>query len=448
MANTTSSRRPIHHHALAILSPILAHWHHGRYHGKPHHLVIDSGLNVMMLGVALWLGVGVFFLRPSADITLSAVVSSAYMNETTKIEVVVRNDSKVKVQGVQVSSRLPRDWKNISPSADLVLGQIDAGQSAATSLQIALAGRSGRSYPLQIIVRGERDGQPVLQWARLRLQPKPMRVSFSPMQTVATIGRAATFKLTYQSSAESVLPTVAVRLRETADVSVSPNHETIQSEIPLGEKGEFTFTVTPKRTGFLKLPMEIGMMTERGFVIERVESVTLQSSSSSNPEDVLQSVPQLGANMSSEAVYYSAVGFQFGYGAFPPRVDQETTFRIFWHIRPSSKTGTNAVVTARLPSGVQWAGNVSVTAGSAITVSNSTVRWAIGSWNAGQEVMTGSFDVRLKPGSGMVGQYPVLVHAASLTYRDPDGRQQVTKSGSTTTRTADPKNPTFGRVQR
>lgn len=448
MTQPISSRRPIHHHALAILSPIVAHWHHGRYHGKPHHLVLDSGLNLMMLGVALWLGIGLFFVQPSSEVTISVVTAPAYMNETMKIEVVTHNAASASLNNATVSTRVPKDWKNATPSADLAIGQIAPGQSATTSLQIALAGRSSQSYPMQVIVRGERDGQPVMQWVRLRLTPRPMRVAFPTLRTSATIGQSRSLHLNYQSSAESVLPTLAVRLRGTRDVVVSPNHEIVQSEIDPQQKGEFTFTLTPKRTGALNVPVEIGSMTERGFVLERIETLVVQTSSATSPEDILRASPQLGANMSAEAVYYSAVGFQFGYGQFPPRVNQETTFRIFWHIRPSTTPASNAVVTARLPSGVQWAGNVSVTAGSAITVSDSTIRWAIGSWNAKQEVITGSFDVRITPTTRMVGQYPVLVNAATLTYRDADNGIQTAHSGSATTRTADPKSPISGRIGR
>jgi hypothetical protein len=448
MTQSTSSRRPIHHHALAILSPIIAHWHHGRYHGKPHHLVLDSGLNLIMLGVALWLGIGLLFLQPSSEITISAVTTPAYMNETMKIEVVTHNAASKSLNNATLSTHVPKDWKNVTPSAELALGQIAPDQSASTSLYIALAGRSGRSYPMQIIVRGERDGQPVMQWARLRVRPQPMRVIFSTLRTPATIGQSRTVHLQYASRAESVLPTVAVRMKGTADVSVSPSSVIVHSEIDPQHKGEFTFTLTPKRTGALNVPVEIGSMTERGFILERIETLVVQTSSATSPEDVLRATPQLGANMSAEAVYYSAVGFQFGYGQFPPRVNQETTFRIFWHIRPSSTPATNAVVTARLPAGVQWAGNVSVTAGSAITVSGSTIRWALGSWNAKQEVITGSFDVRITPTSRMVGQYPVLVHPATLTYRDADNGIQTAQSGSATTRTADPKSPISGRIGR
>lgn len=446
MKHSTITRRPLHHHAFAIIFPLGAHWHHGRYAGKPLHLVLDSGLSLIMFCVALWLGVGVWFLRLPTDIGISAVTTSSYMNEATKIETTIHNDGSKSLEDVRVTVRLPREWRNVTPTATMMLGTIPPKADSAVPLTILPVGKSDRSYTMSIVIQGQRDGLTITRFVRLHLTPKPMRVTFAPPISTSVIGQPQTLHMAYESDATSTLSTLAIRVRSTATVAVQNDHPMVQHEIAPKQRGEFTIQYTSKRTGDLVLPVELGVMTDRGFVLERIHKLKLHSTNSKTPEELIGSTPQLGANMSAEALYFSAVGFQFGYGQFPPRVAQETTFRIFWHIRPSSSAASSALVTAKLPSGIQWIGNSSVTAGSAITFSGNVVRWNVGSWNAAQEVITGSFDVRVTPTTSMLGRYPVLVSSATLRYRDNLGQEQVTISDSATTRTADPIHPSNGKV--
>ncbi len=91
-----------------------------------------------------------------------------------------------------------------------------------------------------------------------------------------------------------------------------------------------------------------------------------------------------------------------------------------------------------------------MTAGSGISYdpSQRRVRWAIGSWNAGQDVITGSFDVSITPKRSQIGQFPTLLQPVLLTYLDAAGRSHAVRSGSTTTRTIDPRNRAAGKVQK
>lgn len=118
----------------------------------------------------------------------------------------------------------------------------------------------------------------------------------------------------------------------------------------------------------------------------------------------------------AEAHYYSSSGVQFGYGSLPPQVGKLTGYRIFWTIK-NNQDITGAVVKAKLPVDVIWAGNVSVSAGQNISYDSDSreITWPIGTVNSGQITLTASFEVQIIPTGKYIGKTINLLEESFMT---------------------------------
>ncbi len=104
-------------------------------------------------------------------------------------------------------------------------------------------------------------------------------------------------------------------------------------------------------------------------------------------------------------------------GSVPPKVGQTTTYDLRWKVVNSANSISGAVVTATLPSYVEWAGETAGAGAWSYNPSTRTVEWRAGSVNAGGEV-SGTFKVNFLPSSSLVGRTPTLVETAALRSQD------------------------------
>lgn len=103
-------------------------------------------------------------------------------------------------------------------------------------------------------------------------------------------------------------------------------------------------------------------------------------------------------------------------GSVPPVVGQETTYEVLWMIANSANSISGVVVTAVLPSYVEWKGGGDSGAWS-YNPSTRTVEWQAGSVNSGAST-SGTFRVSLLPSTSLVGRTPTLVEAAHMKATD------------------------------
>jgi len=442
--------RPLHHSLLAILAAPLAHLHHGRYHKKTHHLAIDTFLNMLMYGA---LGVVLFFLltRTGEPFGISTQLPIFRNGEAATVTWAVRNTTRQPVEDVRLALSLPEGWKLLADDSSLQVAHIEKSSTATLSATVLPASVPASLQSLHLNVTGESDGQLFVQHASIRVitQAAPVELTVSAPKTTAVGKNITTTILLVSTSDETVGESVV-------NVSASPGY-TIVSSNPSLNRGRFvlsslsprerrtlTIVLKPTATGTVSLTVDLLFAQAR----DRQQKYTTTVTGSTSTNDFL-TIPSSNTNLTAEALYTSSIGFQFGYGAFPPTVGEATTFRIFWYIRPSGDQAQSARVSATLPAGVGWIGNSSVTSGSEITYSSASrrVTWNVGSWER-SDILTGSFDVRLTPTSSQIGTYPRLVNPATLSFLDQRGRAQSVMSGPATTRTADPRSASQGRVQK
>ncbi len=110
-------------------------------------------------------------------------------------------------------------------------------------------------------------------------------------------------------------------------------------------------------------------------------------------------------------------------GPVPPRADKESTYTITWTLTNTTNDLKDALVTAVLPAGVMWKGEVSPS-GEGITYNPDarTVSWSAGSVSSGtgftyspKEV---SFKVGLTPSINQISTSPVLILETNVTATD------------------------------
>ncbi len=104
-------------------------------------------------------------------------------------------------------------------------------------------------------------------------------------------------------------------------------------------------------------------------------------------------------------------------GPVPPRVGQATAYTMRWKVVNSANSISGAIVTATLPSYVEWLNDTAGDGAWSYNPSTRNIEWRAGQVNAGGEV-SGTFKVNFLPSSSLVGRTPTLVETAALRSQD------------------------------
>jgi len=124
-------------------------------------------------------------------------------------------------------------------------------------------------------------------------------------------------------------------------------------------------------------------------------------------------------SFASESRYFDADGGALGSGPWPPVVDEETNYRVFWKITNSLHELGDLEVTTVLPADIDWSGRTNVDAGSlTFNESTRTVKWAINKMPTSINELTASFEVTNTPTSSNVGKYISLTENSQITGTD------------------------------
>lgn len=139
----------------------------------------------------------------------------------------------------------------------------------------------------------------------------------------------------------------------------------------------------------------------------------------------------LGSNISADiyALYYDDGGIPIGSGPLPPRVGEETKYRLVWKIKNGARDLTDIAITAALPENVVFGAKQGVGAGAVIHDADArTVRWSITRLPASVPEVIAQFDVILTPLTNDQGKSAELLGVATLTARDELVVEPVTAS--------------------
>lgn len=131
----------------------------------------------------------------------------------------------------------------------------------------------------------------------------------------------------------------------------------------------------------------------------------------------------------SSARYYDTSGSAIGSGPMPPRVGQETTYRVTWTVANALNDVEDTVMVAPIPSDAAWGGLVSSSTGTVThdTVAN-RVRWAVGDVPAGSSPAIAVFDIKVNPTTADLNTFLDLLGTVTITATDSTTDSTVTST--------------------
>lgn len=438
--------------ALTILFPPLAHLRHRRYQGRPHHLTADTILAVLWLGLLvgnIWLWRHPEWLIPGRIESHMAVVGEVVSGDSNDFTLDLVNTSSHPLTAIEITIAPPPGWQTIEITGASVTDQVNVFQ----------VGTLGSQERRNISISGSFVGTPG--------QRQSMVATISGLDDEQQIESVATVRWTIKRSVlalEITNPPSVTQGREfivTAELSNTGSHAlanmVIDWELPEGLKiisaapplidnrwrvGDLSAGDTQTMSfhavlngGTLK---KTAMSAAAKIVIaERdVVQATVTRTFSVQPSTIFLDEAQLAQpNLVAEAHYYSDAGFQFGYGPLPPRVGEETVYRIFWYAQLPAGSDRTATVTSSLPPGTAWRGHPTVTHGAAVQydAKKRTITWDIGVVDSNPTTMSASFDVAVDPGAEDIGQALLLLRPTVLVLKTAgEDRISVTVPGVTT----------------
>lgn len=130
----------------------------------------------------------------------------------------------------------------------------------------------------------------------------------------------------------------------------------------------------------------------------------------------------VGSSVRAEAraLYYDGAGIPLGAGPLPPRVGEETKYRIIWKINNGSRDLSAVSLVAALPETVTFGQKQGIGAGSvSFDEATRTVRWTISRLPASVPEVIAQFDILLTPVTNDQGRSVELMGAGTLTAQDP-----------------------------
>jgi len=139
--------------------------------------------------------------------------------------------------------------------------------------------------------------------------------------------------------------------------------------------------------------------------------------------------------------YFTTEGDQIGAGEWPPKVDGETTLRVFLNIKNNLNVVKDAKVSAKLPVGIFWVGRIAVNSGAAIEFNPDTneISWSAGTVSPTNNA-TASFEVRFAPSASDLNKTIKLLENIKIIGQDSFAGAEIQAqipSFSTTERVVD-----------
>ncbi|MCB9819486.1 DUF11 domain-containing protein [Candidatus Nomurabacteria bacterium] len=252
-----------------------------------------------------------------------------------------------------------------------------------------------------------------------------VRVANSSDQTVTIApGEQATVSLNLRNSLDTTVydGLVEVQLSGNAlsntDVSVNNGYYDANAKIVRFNVSEVSALreIDPDSTvnlSFSLRPEATGIETPQ--IKLNVSASARRVSAGSAREQIADTISRTIKLESRPTVSQEVLGAESG--PVPPRAGETTKYAIRWQLENSANSISGAVVTATLPSYVEWTGETSGSGAWSYNPSTRTVEWRAGSVNAGGGV-SGDFNVNFLPSASLAGRTPTLVEAAHMRSDD------------------------------
>lgn len=420
--------------------PPVSHRLHRHYEHKGWHLAIDTLLALAIYFLAIW---SVFLLTRSEFVPAPTLrfdiagLPTAGSNDQYTINLRMENAGNVEVSDIEISLTPPQRWQlerageNLTSLDDTKWSVPALAPDARfeSSLIGEVWGNVGEQAPFEILVRYTASGEQLAVTDTLSTtieKPAAQLTEFNVPATV-TVGQQFTVEAIVELVSEQALTGSAVQLLLPADARCVSDSASdcllpltdLSAERPT-QKLTWTVVATAARSDLVvTAQLLVAGPPEIDPYVQARDAVTLVSEPEKTIDEVVNEPAEENQEIEfvAEAHYFSTSGVQFGFGPLPPKVGQTTGYRVFWLIRNPGLTVDSAAVTATLPPGTEWAGNVSLTHGSGISYSpaNRQVTWTIGTMESEMEVLTGSFDLTINPMPAMAGRPGQLLGESFFT---------------------------------
>lgn len=238
--------------------------------------------------------------------------------------------------------------------------------------------------------------------------------------------------LSYENTGDSMITNGSILLQFVGDGAIPINWSdakmdggVITSDGILWNTTQFG-VLEPGReiTRHLTFPINktIGVGQAHSFNVTAVSEIGNTEARSSTVNVSLNS----SAKLTAHARYYNEQGAPIGTGPHPPKVGEETSYRIAWNIENDLHDLKDVVVSATLPPHVTWVGNEIAQSG-VVTYDEGpkVIRWTIQSLANDLDSVTATFHVRVTPEEDDIGTFLRLMSGSLLTATDAETGETV-----------------------
>lgn len=205
------------------------------------------------------------------------------------------------------------------------------------------------------------------------------------------------------------------------------------AEIKPGDEGEIKFSIDllDYNSNIQAKDMEVSAYCQYGG-----ES---GDESTSNKSNTIVSVLNTNLKLKEEIRYFDKDNLPVGSGPLPPKVGEETSFRVYWDIENSLHEIKNTLVSVNLPSYVDYKSTSLVSVGSLYYLEDGhQVIWDLGKLPISINNTSASFNISLKPTENDRNKILVLLPGASVSAFDTATKEDISdSSGAKTTKLED-----------
>jgi hypothetical protein len=286
--------------------------------------------------------------------------------------------------------------------------------------------------------------------------PPPLELSHGTIKSALQPGATAVFTVEYKHVGE--FPVSDVRLGIESDSPFLSNALYMSDPIK---------NIQPEDQGsaIIQVPLRSTISQSETSVFENLTLETRSIATYKLGDGSGQEVTSKGASIESLlttplsfdafARYTTLSGDQIGRGSLPPRVDQSTSYWLFWNVGQTTNAIENIVIEAVLPKNVTFTGRQSTSQNAGVTYDDSTrtVRWTADridpTLSPISKIVGVAFEVELTPTDDQVDTVADLMTNLSITARDSVTGALLTRSASdlTTSLPNDPRASGKGEIK-
>lgn len=147
---------------------------------------------------------------------------------------------------------------------------------------------------------------------------------------------------------------------------------------------------------------------------------------SDNVSNVITNKINSDLKINEQVRYFSEDNIPMGTGPHPPKVGEQTSYKVYWKLTNSLHELRNTAVTVKLPDHVKWGGRETVSAGSIVyDAAKNEIRWDIGRMPITVLEARAEFDISVTPEENDRNKIMVLMPGSVVTAIDDEVNSEL-----------------------